>query len=242
MASPAAIPSHRRSASMASRARTVAVVALLFAMAVVGGVKLSSESPSGPSSPAAAGVSAPAPAGRASPAPMSTAPRYVFPVQAAVATYAHAHDDYPASDILAPCGTPVVAAADGVVLELNRVDRWDPATDDGAWRGGRFMSILGDDGVRYYGAHFSVIVDALAPGVRVSAGQQIGLVGTTGLSGACHLHFGISPPCARVGDWWNRRGVIWPWPYLDAWRAGTSTSAVPEVSAWHTSHGCPAAP
>jgi len=242
MATPAAIGSHRRPASVTGRVRTLVGVAVLFAIAAVAGVKLSSQSPSAPSSPVAAGVSAPAPAGAASPSSTPTAARYVFPVQAAVATYAHGHDDYPASDILAPCGTAVVAAADGVVLELNRVDRWDPATDDGAWRGGRFMSILGDDGVRYYGAHFSMIVDSLAPGVRVAAGQQIGLVGTTGLSSACHLHFGISPPCARVGDWWNRRGVIWPWPYLDAWRAGTSTSAVPEVTAWHAAHGCPATP
>jgi murein DD-endopeptidase MepM/ murein hydrolase activator NlpD len=155
----------------------------------------------------------------------------VFPVQSAAAVYSHVHDEYPASDILAPCGTPVVAATDGVVLEVNRVDKWNPTTDDGAWRGGRFMSILGDDGVRYYGAHFSVILDAMAPGVRVAAGQQIGLVGTTGKSSACHLHFGISPPCGRVGDWWNRRGGIWPWPYLDAWRSGAPKSAVAEVAA-----------
>ncbi len=210
---------------MAARVRTVVGVAVLFAIAVVAGVKLSSDPPGAPASPAAAGVNAPALAGPASTASASAASasahRYVFPVPAAAATYAHGHAEYPAADILAPCGTPVVAAADGTVLELNRVDRWDPATDDGAWRGGRFMSILGDDGVRYYGAHFSVIVDGLEPGARVAAGQQIGLVGTTGLSSACHLHFGISPPCARVGDWWNRRGVIWPWPYLDAWRAGT---------------------
>jgi murein DD-endopeptidase MepM/ murein hydrolase activator NlpD len=211
-------------------------VVLLFAWAVVAGMKISSDSSSGP---AAAGASAPAGPVLTAPAPPSG---YVFPVQASVAAYAHIHDEYPASDILAPCGTPVVAVTDGVVLEVNRVDRWDPATDDGAWRGGKFLSIIGDDGVRYYGGHFSMIVDTLAPGVRVVGGQRIGLVGTTGKSGACHLHFGISSPCAQVGDWWNRRGVVWPWPYLDAWRAGTSTSAAPEVQAWHTANGCPAAP
>jgi peptidoglycan LD-endopeptidase LytH len=248
VAAPSATTSHRRSASSAARLRTIAVVAVLFAVAIVAGVKLAA--PSAPSTPAPLSISpsssplsvgtseAVAPTSTAPPAP----PRYVFPVQVANVAYAHTHEEYPAADILAACGSPVVAVTDGVVLEVNRVDRWDPATDDGAWRGGRFLSILGDDGVRYYGGHFSLINEELAPGVRVAAGQSVGQVGTTGKSGACHLHFGISPPCGRTGDWWNRRGVIWPWPYLDAWRAGTSTSAGPEVTDWKAAHGCPTAP
>lgn len=225
-----------------ARLRTVAVAVVLFGIAVAGGAKLAAPGP----------LPAPPPALVASPAtvqavpdptptPTPAPPHYVFPVLADNAAYAHIHEEYPAADILAPCGTPVVAAADGVVLEVNRVDHWDPATDDGAWRGGRFLSIRGDDGVRYYGAHFSVINEELAPGVHVRAGQPVGQVGTTGKSGACHLHFGLSPPCGQTGDWWNRRGVIWPWPYLDAWRAGTSTSAVPEITGWQSSHGCPSA-
>jgi murein DD-endopeptidase MepM/ murein hydrolase activator NlpD len=216
----------------------------MFGIAAIAGVKLASRASGAPSTAPVLASSAVAstPVSSPSPSPSPAPPRYVFPVQSANAVYAHEHDEYPASDILAPCGTPVVAATDGVVLEVNRVDKWNATTDDGAWRGGRFMSILGDDGVRYYGAHFTMIVDAMGPGVRVSAGQQIGLVGTTGKSSACHLHFGISPPCGKVGDWWNRRGVVWPWPYLDAWRAGTSKSAVPEVGAWQSAHGCPTAP
>ena len=56
------------------------------------------------------------------------------------------------------------------------------------------------------------------------------LVGKTGNASVCHLHFGISPPCARTGDWWIRRGVIWPWPYLDAWRVGAVRSPATEVA------------
>jgi murein DD-endopeptidase MepM/ murein hydrolase activator NlpD len=225
--------------------RVVAALVVMFAAAIVAVVKLSG--PASPSTPEPAPLAvSEAPGTPVATTPVPTTPpappRYVFPVQSGIASYAHTHDEYPASDILAPCGSPVLAATDGVVLEVNRVDRWDPATDDGAWRGGRFLSILGDDGVRYYGGHFSVINDGIEPGVRVAAGQPVGQVGTTGKSSACHLHFGISPPCGRVGDWWNRRGVIWPWSYLDAWRAGTSTSAVPEITAWQTAHGCPSAP
>jgi murein DD-endopeptidase MepM/ murein hydrolase activator NlpD len=220
----------------------------MFGVAIVGCVRLASPSRSAPplvavQSPAvSATVDDPSPSGPPSPSVAPVPPRYVFPVQSDNASYAHTHDEYPASDILAACGTPVVAATDGVVLEVNRVDRWNATTDDGAWRGGKFLAILGDDGVRYYGGHFSLINDELAPGTRVAAGQPVGKVGTTGKSSACHLHFGISPPCGRAGDWWNRRGVIWPWRYLDAWRAGTSLSAVPEISDWQAAHGCPTAP
>jgi murein DD-endopeptidase MepM/ murein hydrolase activator NlpD len=239
-----AIGSHRRPVSVRARVVAVATVVVMFGLAAIAGLKLTSHDTSppltAPSQASTAVASTPSLSASSTPAPAP--PRYVFPVRSPDAEYAHTHEEYPASDILAPCGTPVVAATDGVVLEVNRVDKWNATTDDGAWRGGRFMSILGDDGVRYYGAHFSVILDVMAPGVRVAAGQQIGLVGTTGKSSACHLHFGISPPCGRVGDWWNRRGVIWPWPYLDAWRAGTSKSAVAEVGAWQSAHGCPTAP
>jgi murein DD-endopeptidase MepM/ murein hydrolase activator NlpD len=177
-------------------------------------------------------------------APTTTAPaalRRVFPVQGR-ASYAREHHDYPATDIMAACGLPVVAVTDGVVLDAVTVDRYDPAVNDGATRGGLSVSVLGDDGVRYYGSHLAAIDPAVRPGERVSAGQQLGTVGETGNASACHLHFGISPPCARAGDWWVQRGAIWPWSYLDSWRQGGNKSPVDEIAAWQTDHGCPAAP
>jgi peptidoglycan LD-endopeptidase LytH len=162
---------------------------------------------------------------------------YVFPIEGN-ASYAHVHHDYPASDIFAACGRPVHAVTDGIVLEVNRVDRWDARTNLGPDRGGLSVSILGDDGVRYYGSHFSSITDGLDAGSRVAAGDVIGRVGRTGDASACHLHFGISPPCARTGDWAVRRGAIWPWPYLDSWRSGHNRSPVIEVATWLANHGC----
>lgn len=119
----------------------------------------------------------------------------------------------------------------GVALEVRRVDSWDPAVDDPATRGGRSVAILGDDGARYYLAHFDTIEEAIEPGARVEAGQQLGGVGDTGRTSACHVHFGISPPCPEA-EWSIRRGVIWPFPYLDAWRAGEQASPAEEVAAW----------
>lgn len=105
------------------------------------------------------------------------------------------------------------------------------------------MSLLGDDGVRYYGSHLSELATGLDAGVRVRAGQQVGRVGKTGnANNVCHLHFGISPPCDRTEDWWTRRGVVWPARYLDAWRDRTNRSPVDEVTAWQRKHRCPPAP
>jgi murein DD-endopeptidase MepM/ murein hydrolase activator NlpD len=167
--------------------------------------------------------------------------KYVFPVLGKV-SYAHTHHDYPASDIMAPCGATAVSPVNGTVLEVSRVDTYDPKVNAGATRGGLSVSVLGEDGARYYGSHFASIDAGVDAGTRVTAGQPIAVVGKTGDASACHEHFGISPACARTGDWWTRRGTIWPWPYLDSWRAGTGKSPVAEVSSWQASHGCPTQP
>jgi murein DD-endopeptidase MepM/ murein hydrolase activator NlpD len=184
----------------------------------------------------------------ASPTPSTTpsdhpaAPRYVFPVDGQ-STYAREHHDYPATDIIAACGNVVRAVTDGVVLEVSRTDNFDKRTSRGADRGGLSVSMLGDDGVRYYGSHLSAVDDPVRPGVRVAAGGRLGLVGKTGnANNTCHLHLGFSPPCARTADWWIRRGVVWPWSYLDSWRAGSARSPAPEVLSWQASHGCPPQP
>jgi peptidoglycan LD-endopeptidase LytH len=212
------------------------------------GTATSGASPAAPG-PASASEASPTPAEPtpAAPGPSATSPgpateRYVFPVDGK-SGYAHTHHDYPASDIIAPCGSVVRAATGGVVLEVSRQDRFDPANPRGADKGGLSVSVLGDDGARYYGSHFSAIDATVQPGVRVQAGTRLGLVGRTGnTNGTCHLHFGLSPVCGRTGDWWIRRGVIWPWPYLDAWRAGTTRSPAPETTTWQNTHGCPPEP
>jgi murein DD-endopeptidase MepM/ murein hydrolase activator NlpD len=117
------------------------------------------------------------------------------------------------------------------VLEVRRTDDYDAAVDNPATRGGRSVSILGVDGVRYYMAHFDTIVDGLEPGVDVAVGQMLGTMGDTGRTSACHLHFSISPPCPGR-EWSVRRGAVWPYPYLEAWRRGEALSPVNEVRAW----------
>jgi murein DD-endopeptidase MepM/ murein hydrolase activator NlpD len=164
-------------------------------------------------------------------APPRTA-RHVVPVaDVAAAGWGTTHSAYPATDIFVGCGATAVSPVDGTVSEVRRADAWDEAVDNPATRGGRSLTIVGDDGVRYYLAHFETILDRWAPGTRIAAGDPLGEMGATGRASACHLHFAISPPCPGK-EWSVRRGVIWPFPYLDAWRAGDAISPADEVEAW----------
>lgn len=163
-------------------------------------------------------------------------PSYVLPVaDVDGAGWGDTHSTYPATDVFVGCGATLVSPVDGTVIEVRRVNSYDPAIDNPATRGGRSVAVLGEDGVRYYLAHFDTIVDDLAPGDEVARGQTLGTMGRTGRASACHLHFSISPPCPGK-EWSVRRGVIWPYPYLDAWRRGEQRSPVHEVEAWAAAH------
>jgi len=161
------------------------------------------------------------------------APTYTFPVQGCKVTYAHSHHNYPATDILAPKGCKFVAPISGVIDEVNRVDRFSWKTNLGADRGGLFVSLIGDDGVRYYGSHLSKIPVEIVPGLHVNVGDVIGYLGATGDSKglAPHVHFGISwPTPSGTNIWWVRRGELYPWPYLDVWKAGKDKSPAAGVA------------
>ena len=160
------------------------------------------------------------------------APVYQFPVPNCEVNYARAHHDYPATDILAKAGCRFVAPINGIVDEVNRVDRWSGKTNLGIDRGGLYVSIIGEDGVRYYGSHLRSIPTSIEPGVAVKAGRLLGTIGSSGSARgtAPHLHFGISWP-TRADTWWVRRGAVFPWKYLDAWKNGKDLSPVKEVTA-----------
>jgi peptidoglycan LD-endopeptidase LytH len=158
----------------------------------------------------------------------TAAPIYTFPIAGCTVKYGKYHHDYPASDIFAKKGCAFVAPIAGVVDEVNTVDKWRGRTNLGADRGGLSISIIGDDGNRYYGSHLSKIETNIIPGTRVATGEKLGEIGSTGSAKGTkpHLHFGISYPTDK-GIWWIRRGVgletkgkTSPWKYLQAWQAG----------------------
>lgn len=149
---------------------------------------------------------------------------YVFPVQpASLAGFADgvASHGFPATDIFAPEGTRYVAVTGGVVDFVSYEDRWDPAHDDQALRGGISIAIIGMDGVRYYGSHLSAIETGIKAGDPVIAGQILGYIGHTGNARNTlpHVHFGISHP-TYPEDWQTRRGEVDPYLLLVAWRDG----------------------
>lgn len=82
-------------------------------------------------------------------------------------------------DMLAPTGTPLQAVIGGF------------ATQKPNKLGGTTISLVGDNGNRYYYAHLSAYE---GEGGRVEQGQVIGYVGDTGnATGIPHLHFEIRP-------------------------------------------------
>ena len=159
------------------------------------------------------------------------APIYLFPVVGCEVEYVRAHHTYPATDLVTKAGCRFVAPTSGIVDEVSRVDTWRSPPNLGITRGGLSVSIIGDDGVRYYGSHLRSIPQSIQPGVAVKAGRFLGKIGTSGSARgtAPHLHFGISWP-TPPDTWWVRRGIVAPAEYLDAWREGKDLSPVRAVA------------
>jgi murein DD-endopeptidase MepM/ murein hydrolase activator NlpD len=83
-------------------------------------------------------------------------------------------------DLLAPTGTPVLAAANGTVVGAA------PNAGYGNWiridHAGNVATVYG---------HLSAFAPGISPGTKVERGQLIGFVGNTGRSTGAHLHFEV---------------------------------------------------
>ena len=86
------------------------------------------------------------------------------------------------TDIACAEGTPILAAADGVVTVANGLDSWG-----GSY--GYYIQIDHGGGLETLYAHCSSI--CVTTGQQVQAGQVIGYVGHTGRATGSHLHFEI---------------------------------------------------
>lgn len=110
---------------------------------------------------------------------------FIFPAQGHITQGLHY---YNAVDLANKCGTPIYAAAAGVVQR---------AVSNGGWNSGmgNHITILHSNGtVTYYGHLMALMVK---PGDKVYTGQNIALMGgAPGMAGAgkstgCHVHFQV---------------------------------------------------
>lgn len=110
-----------------------------------------------------------------------------------------------AIDIMAPRGTPVLAAAGGTVEKLFT-----------SKPGGLTIYVRSPDrGTITYYAHLDSYAPGLAEKQQVARGQRIGAVGSTGNAGPAgpHLHFAIMQTTPEA-DWWDPTTAINPYPLL----------------------------
>ena len=121
---------------------------------------------------------------------------------------ARVHD---AIDIMAPAGTPVLAAAPGTVEKLFFSEGGGGITayvrsDDGGWI--------------YYYAHLQDYAPGLAEGQKIQRGALIGRVGSTGNANSAgpHLHFAVMH--MATGDAWHEGTPINPYPLLAGNKTG----------------------
>jgi len=84
------------------------------------------------------------------------------------------------TDFAAPTGTPIYAAGNGTV---ERAD----------WFGtfGNYIRVRHSNGYQTAYAHLNSIARGVRAGTRVTQGQTIGYVGTTGASTGPHLHYEV---------------------------------------------------
>lgn len=132
------------------------------------------ERPAPPQAPARIGT---ARSGSGSAGP-SVAGYFIFPTTGYNFGRRHAVNG---TDIANSCGTPVYAAAPGAVIEAKAR----------GWNGGygNYVKIQHPNGTQTLYGHMDSV--AVAPGEQVRQGDPIGLMGNTGRSTGCHLHFEV---------------------------------------------------
>ena len=109
---------------------------------------------------------------------------FIFPTEGRISQGIHF---YNAVDIANKCGTPIYAAASGIVQRVKYGYNFG---------GGNYATILHSGGIVSYYGHLMTIF--AKPGDKVNIGDRIALIGGepgatgAGKSTGCHLHFGVT--------------------------------------------------
>lgn len=140
---------------------------------------------------------------------IAAADGHVFPVRGEH-TYGDglgAGRNHRGADVMAACGTPLVAAQGGEVYHVAYHSR-----------AGHYLVVTGAETGRDYVYMHLASPAAFDKGDTVQTGQQIGQVGDTGNASACHLHFELwSAP-----GWYRGGEFLDPMPALKAWDRATA--------------------
>lgn len=131
----------------------------------------------------------PRPAGDTAPGTTIGAGKMLWPVGGnggLISEVTEAHGGYGGHrgiDIVTNAGTPIYAAHNGIVIEVG-------SQPNKSYGRGYFVRIQGDDG---FVTHYYHMIEwpSCYVGQRVTAGDVIGYVGSTGASTANHLHFEV---------------------------------------------------
>lgn len=113
----------------------------------------------------------------------------------------HTHEG---QDVMARCGTPLIAARGGVV----QYSGYQSAA-------GNYLVIDGKGTGYDFGYMHLLEPSPLQAGTTVRTGEPIGVVGQTGDATACHLHFEIW----TAPGWYEGGSPIDPLPFLEQWDA-----------------------
>lgn len=96
-----------------------------------------------------------------------------------------------AVDIVMPVGTPILAARDGTVMDVEEDFNRGGTDRDKFVDKANHVRILHEDGTMALYAHLDLASVSVRPGARVRAGQTIARSGNTGFSSGPHLHFAL---------------------------------------------------
>lgn len=105
-------------------------------------------------------------------------------------------------DVFAPAGTPLVAVANGIVVEAG--------ADGGR---GNFVALYDPGRAQTYVYFHMLEPAAVRRGQRVGAGERLGAIGCTGSCWGDHLHFELRNGRGAYGE------AVDPLPLLQRWRA-----------------------
>lgn len=117
--------------------------------------------------------------------------KFIWPLPYGTGTVGYGWGGYvghTGQDILAPYGTPIFAVDSGVVTTIYYEENANYFSCNGGY--GNLVVVTHDNGMQTYYAHCSAIADIYV-GQRVTAGENIAFVGSTGRSYGNHLHIEV---------------------------------------------------